>query len=343
MRAIATSLGTLLLFVVVPSVSVGGAEPSTPETPATIPEDAVFDVDLEPARGRVSASQPFESGRTDFEVRLDGQAVTFRIHSLLVLPGSQTVIEAESGTTLRYAAGQATSNGSGRWAWEAPETPGIVPLRLEDAAGHTVDLVALVLHPASFVEGGVLGGYRIGDYRGEPLRGLPQFLPPQGFVEADAADEDIRISPHFTLGELLCKQPGAPRYMTFTGALLTKLELVLEEANDRGIEVGTLTVMSGFRTPWYNRSIGNTTDYSRHLWGDAADVFIDRDGNGEMDDLDGDGRSDHEDARVLSDIVESLGARGDEGFTVGGMSVYRRNAAHGPFVHVDARGERARW
>jgi hypothetical protein len=27
----------------------------------------------------------------------------------------------------------------------------------------------------------------------------------------------------------------------------------------------------------------------------------------------------------------------------GGMSIYRRNPVHGPFVHVDTRGYRARW
>jgi hypothetical protein len=28
---------------------------------------------------------------------------------------------------------------------------------------------------------------------------------------------------------------------------------------------------------------------------------------------------------------------------VGGLSAYRANSAHGPFVHIDARGVRARW
>ena len=93
--------------------------------------------------------------------------------------------------------------------------------------------------------------------------------------------------------------------------------------------MGTLPILSGFRTPWFNRSTGNTTDYSRHLWGDAADVFIDRDGDGDGDDLDGNGRSTLLDAHVLAGVVDELGARPSEGFMVGGMSVYRRNAAHG--------------
>jgi uncharacterized protein YcbK (DUF882 family) len=101
--------------------------------------------------------------------------------------------------------------------------------------------------------------------------------------------------------------------------------------------------MSGFRTPWYNRAIGNTTDYSRHLWGDAADVYVDRDGDGDMDDLDGDGRVDLDDARILAAFVDQVERDAESHLPVGGMGLYRRNAAHGPFVHVDARGTRARW
>jgi len=99
---------------------------------------------------------------------------------------------------------------------------------------------------------------------------------------------------------------------------------------------------AGFRTPAYNRAIGNATVYSRHLWGDAADIFVDRDGDGEMDDPNGDGRSSVADARALSALVERVEA-GDAALRPGGMGVYRRNATHGPFVHVDARGYRARW
>ena len=60
--------------------------------------------------------------------------------------------------------------------------------------------------------------------------------------------------------------------------------------------------MSGFRTPQYNVAGGNTggrAGLSRHMYGDAADVFIDNDGDGVMDDLNRDGRSSIEDARVI--------------------------------------------
>jgi hypothetical protein len=56
--------------------------------------------------------------------------------------------------------------------------------------------------------------------------------------------------------------------------------------------VKRVQVMSGFRTPRYNKSGGNTggrANLSRHMYGDASDIFVDNDGNGTMDDLNRDG------------------------------------------------------
>lgn len=309
-------------------------------TPATTP---LLDPSLEPARGRVDPAARFEPARAPFEVRLDGEPVHFAIRSVLLLPGTTLTIEAPPGTTMRHAAGSSRERGEGRWIWEAPAEPGAHAIRIEGSDGEVVDVVAFVLHPRSRMRSDAVGAYRIGRYRETPLGGRSEYLPPLGFVEVAALDEDIRVSPHVTLGEILCKQPGDPRFATFTPALLDKIETVLEAVNDEGIEVGALTIMSGFRTPWYNRSIGNTTDYSRHLWGDAADIYIDVDGDGDMDDLNRDGRSDIGDARVLADIVERVRAAGPAPYVPGGLSLYRRNAAHGPFVHLDARGQMARW
>ena len=77
------------------------------------------------------------------------------------------------------------------------------------------------------------------------------------------------------------------------------------------------------------------------MYGDAADVFVDNDGNGRMDDLNRDGRVDHRDARVILAAVERVERRYPA--LAGGVGVYRANSAHGPFAHVDVRGWRARW
>ena len=103
--------------------------------------------------------------------------------------------------------------------------------------------------------------------------------------------------------------------------------------------------MSGFRTPQYNslgvgRAGGRARD-SRHMYGDAADVYVDADGDGRMDDLDRDGRITVKDAGWLARVAEEVEA--DYPAMTGGIGVYRANAVHGPFVHVDVRGTPARW
>ena len=82
---------------------------------------------------------------------------------------------------------------------------------------------------------------------------------------------------------------------------------------------------------------------SRHLYGDAADIYVDDDGDGQMDDLNEDGAVDVQDARLLAEIVE---AQRDEPWYapfVGGLGVYGPAPHRGPFIHVDTRGEPVRW
>ena len=102
--------------------------------------------------------------------------------------------------------------------------------------------------------------------------------------------------------------------------------------------------MSGFRTPQYNAGGGNTggrASLSRHMYGDASDIFIDNDGDGQMDDLNHDGRITIDDSRVISAAVDRVEAAHPE--LIGGAGVYTAAPGHGPFIHIDTRGYRARW
>ena len=84
--------------------------------------------------------------------------------------------------------------------------------------------------------------------------------------------------------------------------------------------------------------------YSRHVWGGAADFYIDEaPADGKMDDLNKDGRVDRADARWLADFINGMSQRGAFGKRIGGIGVYGSTSVHGPFVHVDVRGTRARW
>jgi uncharacterized protein YcbK (DUF882 family) len=102
--------------------------------------------------------------------------------------------------------------------------------------------------------------------------------------------------------------------------------------------------MSGFRTPQYNHSGGNTAgraNLSRHMYGDAADVYVDNNRDGQPDDITGDGRVTTADAERLAQAAEIVERQ--HRALVGGVGVYTACCGHGPFTHVDVRGFRARW
>ena len=42
-------------------------------------------------------------------------------------------------------------------------------------------------------------------------------------------------------------------------------------------------------------------------------------------------------------IIDEMDASEDYGPLVGGAAAYRKTGSHGPFVHLDTRGHRARW
>lgn len=103
-----------------------------------------------------------------------------------------------------------------------------------------------------------------------------------------------------------------------------------------------IKVLSGYRTPAYNRTL-NTARLSRHQYGDASDIYVDEDNDGRMDDLNHDGVVDGRDAMVLASWIEDLWQRPEFRNCPGGLGIYNGTGSHGPFVHVDMRGFKARW
>ena len=244
-----------------------------------------------------------------------------RVNTLTVLPGETVALAALDR----------------RWSWTAPRTPGLYPLRVVSMDQRdSATIQAFVLVPFKDLHGEYLNGYRIGRYPEHALRRLDIYRPPAGFIEVTRENENVFVSPHFQLKQFVCKQSGAyPKYIVLSAQLLDRLERLLAITNGAGVTASTFYVMSGYRTPAYNHAIGNVL-YSRHTWGSAADIFIDEDHDGRMDDLNHDGRSDGQDAAVLYRLF-------DGPQSTGGMGKYEATAAHGPFVHVDVRDRRARW
>ena len=151
-----------------------------------------------------------------------------------------------------------------------------------------------------------------------------------------------KLSRHFELRQFLCKQPGGfPKDVALSEPLILKLERIIEALDRAGHDVDTLTIMSGYRTPFYNEGLGNVHD-SQHTAGTAADIFVDEKIDGRMDDLDGDGVVTRDDAIWLFKLVDRMD-RMPAALFPGGLGDYGATAAHGPFVHVDVRGRLARW
>src|SRR5690606_14021695 len=189
--------------------------------------------------------------------------------------------------------------------------------------------------PASRTRDGVLNGYHIGRYPAEGSGRTDRYAPPTGFIEVTPENQDLQISEHFRLRHFLTKDQFDvwPKYLALDLRLIDKLELVLQELNAMGVRADRMHVMSGFRTPQYNGpGEGGRARLSRHTYGDAADVWVDSDGDGYMDDLNGDGRRDLHDAAVILKAVERVEAKYPE--LVGGAGLYAANSAHGPFIHI---------
>ncbi|MEO8334589.1 MAG: hypothetical protein ABI664_06440 [bacterium] len=254
-------------------------------------------------------------------------------------PEGATLTVAES-----EASGSAVAPRAGVWRLAVAVGKAIKPI---------ADFSLISLHPRSEKQDGRLGLYYMGTWPGEtgPVRvpakaPLSRYQPPSGFIEVTQANADTKLSDHFKLRDFLTHdQPNVwPKYLVIEMRTVDKLELVLSDLAAHGIDVSGVHVMSGFRTPQYNKGGGNTggrAGLSRHMYGDAADLFIDSDGNGTMDDLNHDGRITIDDARVIMQALDRVEAAHPE--LVGGAGVYPAEAGHGPFIHIDSRGYRARW
>jgi hypothetical protein len=296
------------------------------------------------------AAAEFDPGKAGFSVRFRDEITPYRVTGVFVLPGERLRIEALTGPglskcTFHHQLGRLLEEKDNHWVWEAPGSPGSFPVTIHRSdPPDSVVLNVFVMVPFENLKGEWLNGYRIGNYPRTLLEQLSIYKPPAGFVEITESNMSIRVGPHFTVGQFLCKQNGAcPMYLVLKERLILKLELILEKVNVAGYRCDTFHIMSGYRTPHYNQSIGNVK-YSRHLWGGAADIFVDCDPEDcMMDDLNGDGRSDYRDADIIYDIIDGLyGQTWYERF-LGGLAKYKKTTSHGPFVHVDVRGTRARW
>ncbi|MGM0603613.1 MAG: D-Ala-D-Ala carboxypeptidase family metallohydrolase [Bacillota bacterium] len=293
----------------------------------------------------------FSLEKADFAVNYKNYRIPFREFSLFVMPGESIKLEAaeefrDRNYKLLYDSGKLEKNDKYSFKWKAPEKVGLYELEMRNGSSSEygkIKFKVFVMFPYQNKRGSFINNYRIGKYPSIPQNMRQHYQTPRGFVEVTPSILDVRVSPHFTLGQFICGQIGDyPKYLVLKEDILLKMEYFLIEVNQKGIRADTFNIMSAYRTPYYNSSLGNS-EHSRHVFGDAVDIFIDQNQNGVMDDLNGDGRIDIRDADVLYRIFVSLENKEVYSPLVGGIAKYRSNGSHGPFIHLDSRGFKARW
>ena len=142
---------------------------------------------------------------------------------------------------------------------DALTRPGVYPVQ---RAGLDRPFAFVALRPFADKQGSQLGPYRIGYWPGE--RGVVQsweYENPVGFIEVTPRESGLCRCRSIFVSAIFSRTTSAnvwPKYLVLRESLVDKLELVISELERSGIQVQHMAVMSGFRTPQYNATGGNT-------------------------------------------------------------------------------------
>jgi hypothetical protein len=96
-----------------------------------------------------------------------------------------------------------------------------------------------------------------------PTSADPRYTRPVRFIDLAAWPGSLAIAPNFVLSEIAQLSKGP--YGLVQPHLVDHLQALREASG------GPLTITSGYRSPAYNEGVGGV-QFSRHQWGDAADM-----------------------------------------------------------------------
>lgn len=261
-------------------------------------------------------------------------------------------VELPPDAEIAFAPVPGTTTDTTTFEGAAPPRSGLwnVLVRVRGAVRQVPDLTVITTVPLTEAQGGRLRGYRIGEWpvqRGLPTEQAQAYAQPRSMIEVTPENMELQVSQHFRLGDFLTKgqEDVWPKFVLMSPRLLDKLELTIQELERMGHPVENVGIISGFRHPHYNIHGGDPRGrgaLSRHMYGDAMDWYVDNDGNGCMDDLNGDGVADVRDVRIIAEAAERVEQRHPH--LIGGIGIYPPvRGSHCGFIHLDTRGWRARW
>ena len=283
--------------------------------------------------GAVAAPDAFgASGEVRVRFAMPGETVRFP----LAVHGDPAALVYRWVSVAPAAAGDSARPLSAG-ALVAPREPGFYHLAVERGGERQIvpDVSLAVLTPFEAKANGLLDGYRIGTYLAERVARGGR---PEGFIKVTQETAALPLSKHFRVGDFLSRdgQRQWPRYAAVDPRLIDKLELVIAEVarakgNPDSVRV-RVNVNAAFRSPSYNSKVARAAKDSRHQQGDAADVAIDADFDGVLT---------RNDSRLVAAAVERVERAHPH--LVGGLGLYLSKRYAHSYVHIDARGRRARW
>ncbi len=244
--------------------------------------------------------------------------------------------------------------------WITPSAPGDYRIKVDVNLSYEIEpgniktthkaftLTGIVSVPAEFMHDGVIDGFTIGIH---PLpkddSNIRQFYnPPSHYYELNRDNWGLHMSEHFKLGQMgFDNDEDLPQYSALDYELVRKMESIMTELEAWGYPHKISFIGGGFISPKNNitrcNKVRAAASMSRHMFGDAIDFIVDEDGDGVMDDMDGDGLVSLTDAIVIREIVDYLEEQ--DKCKIGGVGVYSPPRNSKVQLHVDTRGYKARW
>jgi hypothetical protein len=327
-EAVLVEGGESFKFTLRPVIDLTGDAPTSIRTYVETHPDLEERVQVELKAGDGASITPSDQGRYEFPLPKGGGDITLSFRgSLKVMSGKGTTALLKGETSLRL----------------------ICPVKWEDIPPEVQKLIGTYPNATKYKN---------------------FYTRPAYWYKVTEANENWKISPHFRVGDFDLHFPYTtpqspelnqyPQYAAINPKLILKLESIIDGLKEKGIQVETLGILAGYRSPAYNQwkkqqgGVGGkyTKGLSSHMYGAAADFYVDRDGDGVMDDMNGDGKSDQDDAFWIRDeIVDAIDcqALGDNSGLVGGCGTYGIHdipdrTPQTANLHVDVRGYQvARW